>query len=113
MRCPVCNQKMDLIITSHKNKPFVDNKTYDKICFTCYNVPKIIEQKYYKDGSIKEEIQLEYAIDNLHSPQELLNQGSAENINQAKISVNAVKNLKVLKNITKKYKPKQEIKSFK
>lgn len=101
---------MDIIITSHKNKPFIDNKTYDKICFTCFNVPKTVEQKYNKDGTIKEEIQLDYCIENLYSPQELLNQGSADNLNQAKTCVNAVKNLKILKSKTKHYKPKQEIK---
>ena len=113
MRCPICNQKMDLIITSHKNKPFVDNKTYERICFTCYNVPKTIEQKYFKDGSIKEELELEYNINNLHTPKELVDQGSADNINQARICVTAVKNLKVLKTKAKSQKPKQEIKLVK
>ena len=110
MRCPICNQKMDLAVVSHKSKPFVDNKTYDKICFTCYSVPKTVEQKYFKDGTIKEDKQLEYCIDNIHSAQELMDQGSADNLNQARNSVNAVKQLKVIKNSNTKYKPKQETK---
>lgn len=114
MRCPICDQKSDLFVSSHKDKPFVDNKTYPRICFTCYCVPKITEQKYDKNGLLKEEIQLEYSIENLHSAKELFDQGSAETMSQAKKSVEAVKNLKVAKSKKplKLTKPKMEVKLY-
>ena len=80
------------------------------MCFTCFSVPKILKQTLDKDGNIKEEIELEYSIDNLHSAQEVFDQGSADNLNQAKRSVQSVKALTVLKvkKETKKNKPKLE-----
>ena len=39
--CPICDQPMDIEVTSHKNSPFVDNKTYSTMCFTCYFAPKM------------------------------------------------------------------------
>lgn len=99
---------MDLCVTSHKNKPFIDNNTYPKMCFTCYSVPKILEQKYDEKGYIKEEIDLEYSHKNLNKPEELLVDGSAETIEQAKKSFRAVKNLDIKKEIKNKIKPKLE-----
>lgn len=108
MKCPICQQKMDLVVTSHKNKPFVDNNLYPKMCFACFSVPKTLKQTLDKEGNIKEQIELEYSIENLHSAQELFDQGSADNLNQAKKSVQSVKALNVLKvkKETKKDKPK-------
>jgi hypothetical protein len=69
-------------------------------------------QKYKEDGSLKEEIELEYSIENLQSARELFEAGSADNLNQAKNCVKAIKELKVEsnKNIVKKTKPKMELK---
>lgn len=108
MKCPICQQKMDLIVISHRNKPFVDNNLYPKMCFMCFNVPKILKQILDKEGSVKKEIELEYSMDNLHSAQEVYDQGSADNLNQAKRSVQSVKMLKVSKNVEKN-KPKMEL----
>jgi hypothetical protein len=108
--CPICSQKMDLCVTSHKNKPFIDNKFYTKMCFTCYNVPKISEQKYDENGYIKEELELEYCKKNLYKPEELLHEGSADSIQYAKKCYRSVKNL-VIENDKKtitKTKPKLE-----
>jgi hypothetical protein len=114
MKCPICNQKSDLFVSSHKDKPFVDNKLYPKICFTCFCVPKTIQQKYNKEGLLSEEIHLEYCIKNLHNAKELFEQGSADTMAQAKRCVNAVKNLTVAS--TKKpitlTKPKTEVKLY-
>lgn len=106
--CPICNQHMDLCVTSHKNKPFVDNKFYSKMCFTCYSVPKILSQKYNEQGYIQEEITMEYCHKNLNKPEELLFEGSAETIEKAKKSYKAVKNLTLEKEIKNKTKPKLE-----
>lgn len=91
--CPVCNQKMDICTTVHKNVPFVDNKTYPIMCFTCYFVPKTHDQKYSKDGSVSEELELEYSPKNLHTPKELYDSGASETLKQAKLSVAAVEML--------------------
>lgn len=88
--CPICGQYMDIYCTCHRNSPFVDDKCYPKICFVCYWVPKTIEQTYEADGSIKEEISLEYSHRNLHSPEELFHQGTAESLQEAKQCVRAV-----------------------
>ena len=110
MKCPICQQKSDLFVTSHKNKPFVDNKLYPKICFTCFSAPKTMLQKYKEDGSVKEEIELEYSADNLYSAKELFEAGSADNLNQAKNCIKAIKNLQIQnENNIKKNKPKMEL----
>jgi hypothetical protein len=107
--CPICNQTIDLCVISHKNKPFVDNKCYSEMCFTCYHVPKVSEQKYDEKGYIIEEVDLEYSIKNLNSPEELFDSGSADSLECAKRSVRAVKNLKILKSgKDKKIRPKLE-----
>lgn len=88
--CSLCQQKTDIYTDVHKAKPFVDGKLYPKLCFTCFNVPKINEQIYNSKGFIKEEKELPYSCENLHSPKELYNQGSSETLKQAKISFESV-----------------------
>lgn len=106
--CPICQQHMDVCVTSHKNKPFVDNKFYPKMCFTCFSVPKTIEQKYDENGYILEEKELDYSKKNLHKPEELFHEGSADTLFNAKKSVRCVKKLVVQKEIKNKNKPKLE-----
>lgn len=60
------------------------------MCFTCYFVPKIKDQKYKKDGSVMEEIDLPYSCKNLCTPKELFESGAADTLKQAKICVAAV-----------------------
>lgn len=90
--CQICGESLDVYTTCHSKKKFVDNKFYDKICFTCYFVPKIMEQVYGKDGSVVEEKELEYCCSNLNSPKELYEVGNAETLRQAKKSHEAVLN---------------------
>ena len=107
--CQVCGQKTDMHTSVHKNLPFVDNRNYYLICFTCYFVPKILQQKYAPDGSVSEEIDIPYCCENLYSAKELYESGSAETLSYAKKSVEAVKNacLKCLKDGKKqKSRPK-------
>jgi hypothetical protein len=106
--CPICSQNMDICVTSHKNKPFVDNKFYSKMCFTCFCAPKILDQKYDEKGYISEEKELDYCKKNLHSAQELFDQGSADSLAYAKKSVKSIKKLVSAKEIKNKIKPKLE-----
>lgn len=91
--CSVCGQKADIYTTSHKNHPFVDNRNYPVVCFTCYFVPKVLEQRYKQDGSVLDETELEYGCRNLHTPKELYESGASDTLKQAKISVEAIRNL--------------------
>lgn len=88
--CPVCGQKMDIYTAAHRNAPFVDNKTYPAMCFTCYFVPKTEDQLYAKDGSVAEEVDLPYSCHSLCTPKELYESGAAYSMKQAKTSVDAV-----------------------
>lgn len=90
--CPICQQKTDIYTTAHKINPFVDGKTYSILCFTCFFVPKILEQKYDKNELIIEEIDLPYCCSNFHTAKELYEQGSAETLKKAKICIESVKN---------------------
>lgn len=89
--CPLCGKFMDLYCTGNKHIPFVDGKTYDKLCFTCYHVPKTERQVYEKNGDIKEIIELPYSSQHLHTAQELVNLGPADTILEARKSVAAVR----------------------
>jgi hypothetical protein len=89
--CPLCGQQTDYYATAHRNKPFVDDRTYPKMCFTCYQVPKTQEQVYARDGSVTEIVQLPYSHKMLHTPEELVEIGSADSLEEAKKSVRAVK----------------------
>lgn len=91
IKCDLCQQSTEMYTNSHKNSPFVDGRNYAKLCFSCFNSPKTISQKYDKNGNIKEEIELEYSCENLLTPKELHDQGSADSFKQAKVSINAVK----------------------
>jgi hypothetical protein len=103
--CSLCSQTKDIYTDVCKNKPFVDGKLYPKLCFTCFFVPKTIEQIYDSKGLIKEEIPLSYSCENLHSAKELYSQGSAESLKQAKKSLESVqgscKSCKKIKEVKK------------
>jgi len=90
-KCCLCKQDTDLFTTEYKTKPFIDNKTYNILCFTCYCVPKILDQKLDKDDYVLEETELPFCCRYLHKPSELVDFGSADSFKQAKISTNAVK----------------------
>lgn len=102
--CSVCGQKTDIYTTAHKNNPFVDNKIYPIVCFTCYFVPKIQEQKYDSEGLVLEETELPYCCDNLSTANELRAQGACDSIKYAKNCVEAVS--KACRSAKKDKKPK-------
>lgn len=88
--CSLCEQATDIYTTIYRTKPFIDGKLYQKLCFACYSVPKVIKQTYDSKGLIKDEIQLSYSCNNLHSAKELYLQGSAETLKEAKKSLESV-----------------------
>lgn len=88
--CNLCGQLLSVYTTYYKDRPFIDNKSYNKLCFTCFAVPKVSEQILTKDGLIKEEKELPFCCRYLHTPKELLEYGSADSLKEAKICVNAI-----------------------
>jgi hypothetical protein len=88
--CSLCGQRTDVYTVVHKSKPFVDGKNYQKLCFTCFFVPKTLNQTYNSRGLIKEQIELPYSCENLHTPKEIYAEGSSDTLKQAKKSVESV-----------------------
>lgn len=88
--CDICGSKADVYTDVHKKEPFANGRNYSVVCFTCYFVPKIIDQKYDGDGMLKEEIEIPYGCTVLNSPKDLHIQGAADTLKQAKTSVEAV-----------------------
>ena len=90
--CPICGQFMDIYCRGHKEIPFVDGNKYDKICFTCFYVPKTIKQIYDKSGYLIEEKELPYGPKHLHTAQELFDGNIAESMPSARRCVAGVRN---------------------
>lgn len=88
--CDICGQKTDIYTGVHKKSPFVDGKNYAVVCFTCFFVPKTLEQKYKHDGSLEEETEIPYSCQHLMSPKDMHEQGAADSLGYAKKSVAAV-----------------------
>jgi len=107
-RCSICSQKTDIYTAIHKKEPFVDGRNYEVVCFTCYFVPKVLDQKYAPDGSVSEDIELSYSCENLCTPKELSDSGAADSVRCAKICAEAVKSLcaRALKVKTQRNKPR-------
>lgn len=90
--CSVCGQQTDYYSTGHRSKPFVDDKNYNRVCFTCFWVPKDEEQLYNKDGTIQETIQLLYSHKHLNTAEELFQMSGGDiTLQYAKQCVRAVK----------------------
>lgn len=79
--------------TAHKKEPFADGRNYDCVCFTCYFVPKVMEQRYAADGSVAEETHLPYSCEHLCEAKELYHSGAADTLKQAKTCVEEVTKL--------------------
>lgn len=109
--CPVCGQYMEFIVTSHRNKPFVDGNCYARMCFCCFHVPKDIIEVPQEDGEVDEKEV--YSYEHLSTPDELVLAGAADNLEQAKRCVKGVEakikeaGLRVLKKL-RLSKPKAE-----
>ena len=48
--CQVCGGFPIAVVKLFANRPFIDGRNYELICFTCTNVPK--QWEYTKDGEI-------------------------------------------------------------
>lgn len=88
--CDICGQRTDIYTSVHKKTPFVDGKNYSVVCFTCFFVPKVAEQRYAKDGSLEEEIDVPYGCQSMMSAKELHDQGASDTLKYAKACVEAV-----------------------
>ncbi len=88
--CGLCGQALSIYTTDHKNTPFIDNKKYNMLCFSCCCVPSTMKQTYHSDGTINTIEILDYSYKNLKTPQELFFDGSADSLKEAKICCKAV-----------------------
>ena len=82
---------MDFHVTHYRNKPFIDGKTYPRMCFCCDKVPVETIQHYAEDGSIENEEGPFFDCKHLAKPEELVLQGSAESVAEARKCVLGVK----------------------
>jgi hypothetical protein len=107
-KCQICDQKADLYTSVHKKEPFADGRLYDLVCFTCYFVPKTVDQKYTPEGYVAEDLELPYSCENLHTPKELHGAGTSDSAKHAGVCVEAVRSIcqKALKSKDPRKRPK-------
>lgn len=105
--CPICGEFMDVLCSGHRRTPFVDGRTYDHICFICFNVPKVwyITRGKAEDGS--EDVWEGPFFDwkHLNTAEDLVEDGTTEDIKKARKSIKAVK--AQIKKMTAKQKQEQ------
>lgn len=88
MPCPICKREPEAICTTWTTIKFIDGKNYDWLCWTCSCVPKtyIVENGEF--------ISTGYSCDNLHTSDEMQEQGWDKQ--DAQFAINAVR--KAIKN---------------
>lgn len=107
--CPICGQWMDLEITSCRRTPFIDGKTYPKMCFGCFNVPFREIQLYNDDDTIKETLGPFFDHKHLHKAEEMVEWDMCAKLKEAQICVKAVRaKCKGMKKPVTHARPKQE-----
>lgn len=89
--CPICGQYMDFIAIGNRASPYIDGKTYPKMCFGCFHTPQDEIQHYNKDGSIADVEGPFYDHKHIKTPDQLLLDGAVETIEQAKRCVRGVR----------------------
>lgn len=90
--CPICGQyNMEFYATTYRSHPFIDGKTYPKMCFGCAHTPKEYEQTYDKKGEILEEFGPFFDHKHLATAQELFEQGSTETLAEAQRCISGVR----------------------
>jgi hypothetical protein len=82
---------MEIICSGHSTTPYVDGRKYPEMCFTCFHVPKIWEITPSENGSEDKWEGPFFDHKHLCTPQELVEDGVAEDVKLAKKSVAAVK----------------------
>jgi hypothetical protein len=105
--CPICGEFMDVLCSGHRSKPFVDGRKYDAICFVCFNVPKTWYVKLGKAEDGSEDVWEGPFFDwkHLNTAEELVSDGSTDDLKRARKSVKAVK--AQIKKMTAKQKQEQ------
>jgi hypothetical protein len=107
--CLICGQWMDLEVISCRKTPFIDGKTYAKMCFTCFNVPEQEIQKYDDDGNIEEVLGPFYDHKHIHKATDMVEWGICDNLKEARACIKAVKEkCKGMKKPITHKRPKQE-----
>jgi len=106
--CPICNQYMDMIVTSCRNSLFVDDKFYPKMCFGCFHTPADEKFTYYTDGRIKSVEGPFWDHKHLHTAQELVDNDSCDSLAQARKCVNGVRTVIKKAGLTGRKKPKSK-----
>jgi len=81
---------MDFIAIGCRNTPFIDGKTYSKMCFACFHTPQDEVQHYDANGNIESIEGPFYDHKHLKSPEELVNLGTVPTLEQAKRCVRGV-----------------------
>lgn len=89
--CPICNQYMDLIVTSHRTKPFIDGNLYPRMCFGCYHTPAEYVTIYDKNDNIQDTIGPTYSHRQLNTAEELFQNGATNSLKEAETCVKSVK----------------------
>lgn len=99
--CPICGQFMNVRCVGHRESPFVDGKTYDSICFLCFSIPKTFVITKAEDGADVWNGPF-FDKNHLFTPEEMVQEGIADDIKTAKISYKAlVKSIKKSKRRSK------------
>jgi len=104
--CPICGQYMDFIVTSHKNKNFIDGRLYSKMCFGCFHVPKEYSITYNSEGNVEAQEGPLYSHRILETPEILFQSGSTSSLKEAEKCIEGVKRacnsvgLKILDKLT-------------
>jgi len=100
---------MDLEVISCRKTPFIDGKTYAKMCFTCFNVPEQEIQKYDDDGNIEEVLGPFYDHKHIRKATDMVEWGICDNLKEARACIKAVKEkCKGMKKPITHKRPKQE-----
>ena len=90
--CPICGQhNMGFYAITYRTHPFIDGKTYPRMCFGCSHVPEEFQQKYDSKGNIGEELGPFFDHKHLATAQELYQQGSTESLSEAQKCVAGVR----------------------
>tara|TARA_Y100000296_G_C5035020_1_gene186795 strand:- start:3 stop:311 length:309 start_codon:yes stop_codon:yes gene_type:complete len=82
---------MDLEVISCRRIAFVNGKTYPKMCFTCWHVPKNEIQIYNEDDSIKEIKGPFFDHKHLNTAKEMVAEGMVDTLKAARASIKAVR----------------------
>lgn len=92
MKCPVCGQSnMDFHAVTYRTHPFIDGRTYPRMCFGCAHVPEEYQQKYDEQGECVDQLGPFFDHKHLLTAQELYEQGSVDSLAEARRCIAGVR----------------------